>query len=200
VAETVRDLRREQIIAAARQLVAEKGLGGLTIAALERRLPFSRGVITYHFKNKDDIIYAVLESTVAEIDAATLAAVEACSTPAEQVGAVMRANARGFVQHLAAVRILMSFWSRIPSDKRARTVNARLYATYRRRASRLVERAKAEGVFAPDVNPEVVASLLVALVLGIAAQEYFEPGAINSAAVLEEATRIVLARLCQPSP
>ena len=43
---TVRDLRRTQILAEARSIVAQEGLAALTIGTLEKRLPFSRGVIT----------------------------------------------------------------------------------------------------------------------------------------------------------
>ena len=58
--ETVRDLRRAQIIAAARAIVCRDGLDALTIGALEQKLAFTRGVITYHFAGKDDIVRALL--------------------------------------------------------------------------------------------------------------------------------------------
>src|SRR5205814_9753674 len=54
--DSLRDLRRAQIVAAAREIVAGDGLESLTIGALEKRLGFSRGVITYHFRDKDEIV------------------------------------------------------------------------------------------------------------------------------------------------
>src|SRR5437773_5389573 len=97
--ETVRDFRRAQVIAAARSLVAEEGLEALTIGALEERLAFSRGVITYHFRNKDEIVEAVLAHAVAEIEEALRAELRASESPEERVGAVLRSMVRGFLAH-----------------------------------------------------------------------------------------------------
>src|ERR1700722_2409301 len=74
--DSVRDLRRGQILTAARRLVAEHGLEALTIGALEDRLAFTRGVITYHFANKDEIVRAVFASAIDEIDASVRREVE----------------------------------------------------------------------------------------------------------------------------
>jgi AcrR family transcriptional regulator len=194
LAETVRDFRRGQIVAAARRIVAEQGLEALTFGALEDRLSFTRGVITYHFANKEELVGAVFTSAVEEIDAAVLAEVEAGATIGDKVGAVLRANVRGFVERAEAGRVILSFWGRLSSDPRVRELNAELYARYRRRAARLIRRAVASGEIA-KVDPAVVAALLVGLVLGIATQHYFEPGAIDVDAAVDEAVRTVLARL-----
>ncbi len=181
---TVRDFRRGQILAAARTIVAEQGLDALTIGALEDRLAFTRGVITYHFDNKDEIVAAVLESALAEIDEATRVQVEASDSVAEKVRAVLRTKVRGFLDHREAGLILLSFWGRITSDAKIRAANARLYATYRRQGARLT-------------GDENIAALLVGMVIGIVTQEYFQPGAFDVDAATEEAARCVLARLAK---
>jgi AcrR family transcriptional regulator len=192
--DTVRDLRRGQIVAAARRLVAEQGLDALTFGALEDRLAFTRGVITYHFANKDDIVRAVLASAIDEIDAAVRAEVDAGTTAADKVRAMLGATVRGFVDRAEAGRVLMSFWGRLPSDPQVRQLNAELYARYRRAAAKVLRRARADGAIA-KIDPAVMASLLVGLVLGIAMQHYFDPGSIDVDAATEEAVQTVLARL-----
>ena len=97
MASAVREVRRAQIITAARGVVARDGLSALTFSALEGELDFTRGVITYHFKNKGAIVDAVLQSALDEIDAATLAAVEAHGSPTERVAAAVRATIAGFI-------------------------------------------------------------------------------------------------------
>ena len=51
---------------------ASMALAGLSFAGCRRPekhlVPFTRGVITYHFADKDEIVGAVLESVVEEID------------------------------------------------------------------------------------------------------------------------------------
>jgi len=192
--DSVRDLRRGQIVTAARRLVAEQGLEALTIGALEDRVSFTRGVITYHFANKDEIVQAVFASAIDEIDAAVRRAVEGGSTVEDKVRAVLRGNVRGFVDSEVAGRVLLSFWGRLSSDPVVRKLNADLYAKYRRRAAKLLRTARAEGLVGP-VDPAVMGALLVAIVLGIATQHYFEPGSIDVDAAVEEATKTVMARL-----
>jgi AcrR family transcriptional regulator len=197
--ETLRELRRGQIVAIARKLVAEDGLEALTIGSLEARLAFSRGVITYHFQNKDDIVHAVLESALEEIHAGTASQLAPAASGEERVRATLRAYVRGFIERVEATRILLSFWGRISSDKRARKANATLYAGYRRAAAAMLEAGRASGEFAADVDVEAFAAVLVGVVVGIAMQSYFEKGAIDPDAATEEATRAVLARL-RPQP
>jgi TetR/AcrR family fatty acid metabolism transcriptional regulator len=181
-------------VAAARRLVAEQGLEALTFGALEERLSFTRGVITYHFANKDDIVQAVFASAIEEIDAAVRREVEGGSTIEDKVRAVLHGNVRGFVDSEVAGRVLLSFWGRLSADAQVRKLNAGLYAKYRRRAAKLLRSARAAGLIG-QVDAAVMGALLVAIVLGIATQHYFEPGSIDVDAAIAEATRTVMARL-----
>jgi len=192
----LRERRRAEIVAAARRIVAKNGIEALTFAALEQQLSFTRGVVTYHFANREEIVRAVYASAIAEIDAAVRTEVLAAPTIEAQVGAVLRANVRGFIDRAEAGRVLLSFWGRIFSDAEIRRLNASLYARYRRRAAGLL---KGAGRAIARVDEKTMAALLVGLVLGIATQHYFEPGAIDVDAAIEEATRTVLARLAPAS-
>jgi AcrR family transcriptional regulator len=57
----VRAIRRSQILDAAQRLVAERGWGGTTFADICREAGVSNGVLTYHFKDKDDLRLALFE-------------------------------------------------------------------------------------------------------------------------------------------
>jgi AcrR family transcriptional regulator len=193
--ETLRELRRGQIVAVARKIVADEGLEALTIGSLEARLAFSRGVITYHFQNKDDIVHAVLESAIEEINAGTDAQLGANLTSEEKLRTILKMYVKGFLEHVEATRILLSFWGRISSDKRARKANANLYAAYRKGAAQMLEAGKAAGEFGADISVDAVAAWLVGVVIGIAMQSYFEKGAIDADAAIDEAAQSALSRL-----
>ncbi len=185
-----RDVRRAQVLAAARQLVAEGGLEALTIGALEDRLEFTRGVITWHFRNKDEIVEAVLAGAIDEIDAATSAEVRASNDPRAAVRAVLASKVHGFLEHPEATRILLSFWGRLHADGRAAELNAALYRRYRQEAARFA----GERLGAPH-RAESLASLMVGTVIGIVLQATFDPGAIDVEAAIDEAARTVVAGL-----
>jgi AcrR family transcriptional regulator len=195
---TVREARRAQIVAAARALVAEGGLSALTIGALEKRLAFTRGVITYHFVDKEDIIGAVLESAVADIDGGTLAEARHSASFAEKVHAVLHTKVRGFLDNAEARACLVSFWSRIGVDPRAREVNHRLFASWRTQATALVKAGIKAGDVRRDADCDAIAALLVGLVVGIVVQVAFEESQ-DTDRLVREAAAMVLAR-CAHSP
>src|SRR5262245_2381234 len=93
----VREQRRRQIVAAARRIVAAEGLEGLTVARLEEKLGFTRGVITYHFANKDEIVDEVMTSALAEIESSLRGALAAATSPTKAVRAVLHAMLRGYL-------------------------------------------------------------------------------------------------------
>ncbi len=190
---TLRDLRRSQIVAAARAIVAERGLEALTFAELEARLAFTRGVITYHFKDKDEIVLAVLESAVSDFDAGALAEVRARDTLPDKVRAAIEGRVRGLLERPEAMLILVSFWARVRSDPSIAEPNARLFRQWRAQAATLVRLAQAEGV-ATGLDPATGAALLVGQVVGIVTQVLFDPTALSIDALIDEATATTLAR------
>jgi AcrR family transcriptional regulator len=175
---TLRELRRHQIIKAARQLIAEQGIASLTFSALEKRVEFSRGVITYHFKNKDDILIAILQSAVVEINEATGQAIVSGGNMAGKLSAMVTTTIRGFIDRPEAGVILMSFWSRIPSDPHVAEINAKFYRTWRFYAGELISQGQERGVF-KKMEVEAVAANVVSIVLGIVTQQYFEAKAFD---------------------
>jgi len=60
----VHAIRREQILDAVALLMEEHGWAGVTFAAICRAADISNGVLTYHFKDKDDLLFAFYERTV----------------------------------------------------------------------------------------------------------------------------------------
>lgn len=62
----VHAIRREQIISAAERLLARKGWSKTTFADICREAGISNGVLTYHFKDKDEILLAVLQKVSLE--------------------------------------------------------------------------------------------------------------------------------------
>jgi len=68
----VGSIRRKQIIAAVRQIIARDGLEAVTIANIATQLGTSRGVVVYHFNNKEAILHEVLSSAMKDADASAL--------------------------------------------------------------------------------------------------------------------------------
>ncbi len=164
-------------------MIAEGGLEGLTIGKLEERVDFSRGVITYHFENKEEIVEAVLQSATKEIALATEARIEGAE-PLERLKVAMRATVEGYLQHGEAAQILLSFWGRVASDPRARQINAGLYATYRREVAKLIDDAMNKKLIT-KVDTSALAATMVGMVLGVVTQAYFDPKSVDPIKTIE---------------
>lgn len=190
----VRDARRAEIIDCARLIVAGEGLEALTFSALEQRLAFTRGVITYHFRNKDELVHAVLDAAIADIEADAVAAVRAADGE-QAVRAVLAAMVTGFLRHPDAANVMVSYWGRLRSEPRLAGANAGLYQRWRGFCAELVRRGQRDGRFRTDVDAQVVAGLIVGQVVGLCVQALFEPDAIRIDAALDLAADAFIDRL-----
>lgn len=76
-------LSRDQIVAAAIELLDAGGEGALTVRALSERLSTGAGAIAYHVGKRDDLLDAATETVVTAALAAAPA--PAASTPAEEI-------------------------------------------------------------------------------------------------------------------
>lgn len=68
----VGSIRRKQIIEAVRAIIARDGLEAVTIANIATELGTSRGVVVYHYQNKEAILHEVLMSAMNDADASAL--------------------------------------------------------------------------------------------------------------------------------
>ena len=189
---SLRDLRRGQILAAARAIVAADGLEALTIGALEKSLGYSRGVITYHFADKDEIVEAVLLGAVAEIDAHTSEEFRSAVTLVNKVRAVLRTKIDGFLKSPEASRVLLAFWGRMVSDVRARKLTAKLFAGYRAQGAWLARHE--QGRIDPQ-RAEAMGALFVGVVLGLVVMQMIQPACFDVEKAIDEAAHAFAQRL-----
>jgi TetR/AcrR family fatty acid metabolism transcriptional regulator len=59
--------RRDQFVECATEAIAELGFAGASVAEVARRAGVSKGVVTYHFPAKDDLIRAVIADVLASM-------------------------------------------------------------------------------------------------------------------------------------
>lgn len=61
--------RRAQVVAAAIEAIAELGYADASLARIAARAGTSKGVVTYHFANKEDLVRAVVDEVFAQATA-----------------------------------------------------------------------------------------------------------------------------------
>lgn len=85
--------RREQIVAAAMEVIATSGYGQASIAKIAHHIGVAKSVVLYHFKTKSDIIEATVTTVFTQAAIAIAPAVAAATTAAGKLAAYIRANA-----------------------------------------------------------------------------------------------------------
>jgi len=78
-------------VEAALHLIAERGLGGLTIDALARRLDATKGSFYWHFKGRAELLAAALQRWEQRSTAETIRALEAIGDPRHRLQTMLDA-------------------------------------------------------------------------------------------------------------
>ena len=154
----IENARRQQIVGAAIDTIAEVGYAQASLARIAARIGVSKGVISYHFAGKDDLIKQVVIDVVEAGRAYILPRVIAESTGPGMLRAYIESNLAFMREHrnymVAVVEILRNGALTTDGGRRVdgRDVNV---------AARLLEeqlaRLQAEGELRSDFDPGVMA-------------------------------------------
>jgi AcrR family transcriptional regulator len=156
---------REALIAAATQLFVEQGLDRPSLDAICARAGFTRGAFYVHFRTRDELIAAVVESAMGGFIDAMIKTGEAgadLGTIVRTFAAVLRGGPLPFVGQVRGHQI-MEACLRSPT---LRQKYNELLAHARERLCDTVRRGQDAGTVRGDVDPHATAQLLLALVLG----------------------------------
>lgn len=176
-------IRREQIVEAAVSVIMERGFQNLSLSEIEKKAGMSRGQLTYYFPTKEDIMLAVFDRLVALTH-------QRVGVP-EGMAADGQAGAWEWIQHLLH-RILAhpplnpefgclqyTFLSQIQHRDDFREKLAGLYNEWRCKMAEGLERSPEEGGPARPVPGRAFASLVQAILHGLAIQRAADPGAVD---------------------
>jgi TetR/AcrR family fatty acid metabolism transcriptional regulator len=105
--------RRAQIIDCAIDVIAERGLTSATLAEIAKRAGVSKGVISYHFAGKNELIQQVVESVYGEAFSQIFEAMEREETAAGKLSTYISANLdfmqKNHKRMLAMVQVFTTF-------------------------------------------------------------------------------------------
>lgn len=152
-------LRKEEIIAQATRLFAERGYEGASMGDLAERVGLRKASLFHHFASKDVLYATVLTQLVEGVKVAILSAAKAEGSFAERLDSLTDALTATLGAQPHAARLLIREamdWGPVMKEGPAASINDVLAAS--------LEFAKAgqrEGAFNPEVDPtHVIVSLI----------------------------------------
>ena len=167
--ERERVLRREDILAAASQVFAEKGFHDAQVSQIATRAEVSLASVYQHFPSKESMFEAVVAGVASAIDVAIRQRVEGVADPSERLLAVGDAMFDCFDQNQDLLRIYARATQGVPwrasSELGGRTTEiSHDFTAWVVSLARDAERAGA----LQGLDPEVFASTLIGAVMTVA--------------------------------
>lgn len=160
-AKTIRDIRREEIIRAARDLFSRKGYHGTTMPDIARAVGISAGLIYYVFPSKEDILLACCEE-VAVLHLDLFEQTSEIADPLQRFDFIVRELYRSLDRGSKMLIIMYRDSSTLPRATRHRMLS--MIKNLDNRFLELFREGQQAGVFAPDIpEPRVLAANVLGL-------------------------------------
>lgn len=164
--QEIRDARREEILAAAARVFADKGLANTKISDIASAAGFSHGLVYHYFTSKDAVFGAIVDQMMEKVDEdlaadATLPAYERLVQGIER--SRQRVCAGGADPGRVVAQAMMQ--GVLPPDIRERLL-AHMAALHERVTERIAE-AQQDGDLDPEADPSELSAALICLVRGM---------------------------------
>jgi AcrR family transcriptional regulator len=102
------EVRQEQIIEAAMNLIASRGLKGLSMAALANRIGLVPSAIYRHFKSKNDIVDMILDFIQERLSTNIRITCKETSEPMERLQRILKRHIRTLRENQAIPRVIFT--------------------------------------------------------------------------------------------
>lgn len=162
------EARREQIIEVAFRLLGDEGIKGLSLARLARRVGIVPSAIYRHFRNKEELVDAILELFEKKVLANVQAARTEGKDPLEQLRRLLMRHVELIRENQAVPRIIFSEEVHHRSLGRKSKVLG-IIRRFLKEVEEIVSEGQRRGVIRRELDPSSVALVFLGL---------FQPAAV----------------------
>lgn len=161
--------RKEEILSAACEVVAEVGFRSLRIADVAKRAGMSTGSVHYYFDTKRDVMHAAFEWNFERSLERRRDLLEGSDEPAHRLRAFVESYLPRDPMTVAAWRVWAELWVEALHDPDLQELNERVYGEWRRTVAAIIRDGQDSGQFR-DGDPVLLANGLVGLIDGLSLQ------------------------------
>jgi TetR/AcrR family transcriptional regulator, transcriptional repressor for nem operon len=154
---------RERLVDSTRELLWERGYVGTSPKAIQQRSGAGQGSMYHHFRGKRDLALAAIEQNAADLRARAEADFSGPGTVAERVAAYLRRE-REALRGCPVGRLTQD--PDVMADPDLRRPVEETFGWLRARLAGLLEQGRAHGELAASLDPQTVATALVAVLQG----------------------------------
>lgn len=181
-----RDETERKVLAAATALIAVRGSRALSLAEVGESAGYSRGIVTHHFGNRENLLRAVMR------DAQRFTLPDGRESALEWITDTVRAYLTNVTSRRPSAAAFLQMWGEaIAADPVLMPLFAEHDAGFRRLFAEKVREGVGDGSVRADADAEAMAVLLVGLLRGIALQLISTPPPERMGAIIDEAERSI---------
>ncbi len=162
------EVRQEQIIQAAMNLIASRGLKGLSMAALANRIGLVPSAIYRHFKSKNDIVDMILDFIQERLLTNIRITCKETSEPMERLQRILKRHVETLRKNRAIPRIIFTEDIFSGNPKR-RTKVYRIVSGYLEDMNKIIQDGQEKRQIRSDMDSKTVALMFLGMI---------QPGAI----------------------
>ncbi|HSD23233.1 MAG TPA: TetR/AcrR family transcriptional regulator [Solirubrobacterales bacterium] len=166
-------VRRPQILAAAAEVIAERGLAKTRIADVAERAETSSPAVLYWFGTKNKLLTAALHEDERRFDDRVAERLENLESPSEKLRELFEICAED-----ANWTLWLELWTRSLHDEPMREAERQVEGRWRALLTEVIEEGRGTGEFTTD-SAEDAALALGALIDGLAVQVTIEDPAVS---------------------
>lgn len=171
----IEDIRKDQIIESAIDALASVGYTKTTLDQIAEMADFSRGVITYYFKSKDQLIAEVMKRILRTQKDCIMARVNSAASPSEKMQEYIGASIDHMKSNRKQYEAQVELWSNLEYKK---GFNQKIYSECIKTVSSILT----DGIEAGDfrgMDIQNAAVLIQGAIDGIMLQWVFNEGSVN---------------------
>lgn len=191
----VHGIRQKQILEAAKRLVIKKGWTEISILDICQEAEISSGVVTYHFSNKDEIMFALLEEILSLIEDHSYKAVPGAYSVEADIDTFISALSALYQAEPDFPSLLIQL---VAASLNRPEIAERLHKLFNQSRQQKIAEWKENGVVSEQgEDGSVLVSMLHSIILGVILGSPFMGIDVPRERLMEETRRILLA--CFPS-
>lgn len=156
-----KEIRRQEIVAAAQAVAARDGAEGATLRAIAAEAGMAANAVLYYFGSHADIIAAAVHASSDRFLEKLAEAVDPGMGPTARLAAVISAGTTAGLDDDVS-RILYEYWPHMLRDPEQRRIQEELTTAQERVYREIIDAGTLSGEFSPVLDPARIARSLVA--------------------------------------
>jgi|GEM_PF-6926022 len=169
------DDAKARILKSARHIFAEKGYDKATIREIAEHAQVARGLLHYHFKNKDDLLVQVMSSNYYGTIGSNMMEQLQFKTTKELAKTIVFVYQEALIRSPEFFQLIYGTISTIRQNETVRKAIVAVWQEYRNMGQTMINDLKKKGLITSKTSSEIILTLLVGVLHGIGIQVIGEP-------------------------